>query len=58
MYIYIYMVCADAKEDATCDIRSADAKNCLETFCLHIGSRQPHPMLFKCGRIIARMQKV
>ena len=51
------MVCSYAIEDATCPIRSADAKKYLETFCLRIGSRQPHPMLFKCGCIIARMQK-
>ena len=56
--VYIYMVCSYAIEDATCPIRSADATKYLETFCLHIGSRQPHPMLFTCGRIIARMQKV
>ena len=32
MYICIYMVCADAIEDATRDIRSADAKKILGDF--------------------------
>ena len=32
MYIYIYVVCSDAIEDATCPIRLADEKKILGDF--------------------------